>query len=85
METKTTDKHKRHKATMQLNRKLMKRGLKALEGRTMKVTIAEYLRMQHDSPAPAPPPQPPRWIDSPPGEDLYSPPNEALPGFIPQA
>jgi hypothetical protein len=57
----------------ELNRELVRRGLKALETGTMKVTIAEYLRQQHNQPTTGHPP--PVWIEagSHKEEDLYSP------------
>ena len=50
-------------SALELNRKLILRGLKALRQGKMKVTIAAYLRLQRSFPLPSVPPKPPVWIE----------------------
>jgi hypothetical protein len=48
---------------LELNRKLIFRGVKALQEGTLKVTIAGYLRLQRNTQLPPVQTTPPVWIE----------------------
>jgi hypothetical protein len=90
MAARNTLKYKRNKSPslIELVDKLIKRSVDALENGEIKATVSDLIRIVHlrRKLFPVPPaPVPVTWIDgwSPDGQDLYSPPNQKVPPFIP--